>query len=268
MRRIWQGWLWQRCCEGSGSQHKEFGCLKQGMLCAHLLGAGNCSGVGSPHSLGHFLFCKINSSNSEGSGCRCRLGFSDLTKTTKTSFGCKTWSKDWGSIAQILFEGRGWCQSMWLALSLLLHMFSEFGSIYQVCGEHNFEFFFKMYFLPLLGISVWEWHLQCPGSCVCDSGADWGYKLKITVCCRVLCSPEALARWIMSTALTFLWEAENLLGPSQWSIWGVFCSLRLDWWRSLGGAEWPITLMYFFLGGVGSCPIPHRAVAGTSRARV
>lgn len=50
---------------------------------------------------------------------------------------------------------------------------SELGTIYLVCGEHNFElkFFFNC-FLLFLGISVWEWHLQCPGGCVCDSGAD------------------------------------------------------------------------------------------------
>lgn len=76
--RIWQRWPRQRCCEGSGSQHKVFGCLKQGMQ--HLLGAGNHSRVGCPHSLGHFLLYKINSSSWEDSGCRCKLGFSDHLK--------------------------------------------------------------------------------------------------------------------------------------------------------------------------------------------
>lgn len=141
MPRIWQQWLWQRCCEGSGSQHTVFGCLKQGMQrCVPTCWEQETSpGRVVPHFLWHFLLCKINSRNWEDSGCRCRLGFSALLKTTKTFIGYKTWSKDWGSIAQILFEGQGCCQSMWLGLSLLLQMFSEFGSIWQVCGEHNFE---------------------------------------------------------------------------------------------------------------------------------
>lgn len=58
---------------------------------------------------------------------------------------------------------------MWLGLSLLLQEFSGFGSICQVCGEHNFELKNKkrICFLVLLGLFVWEWHLQCHGGSVC-----------------------------------------------------------------------------------------------------
>lgn len=48
----------------------------------------------------------------------------------------------------------------------------------------------------------------------------------------------------------------------------VLLTLRLDWWRSLGCAEWPIIMMCFVLGGAGSHPTTHGAVVGTSEGRV
>lgn len=109
----------------------------------------------------------------------------------------------------------------------------------------NFYFFFY-HFLLLLGISIWEWHLQCPGGCVCDSE---GYKMRLInwkqteainwkLFAVEFCVAQKLSRaesWAQPLPFS---EAENLFGPSQWWSWGVFCSL--DWWRSLGGTEWPI----------------------------
>lgn len=117
-----------RCCEGSGSQHKVFGASSR-----------ECSTCWEQEtSLGWVVHAPCDTSSfakSTAAAERTRAAdggrdFQISLRTAKTSLGYKTWSKDWGSIAQILFEGQGCCQSMWLGLSLLLQVFSEFGSMY------------------------------------------------------------------------------------------------------------------------------------------
>lgn len=166
---------------GSGSQHVVFGCLKWGQwgmardraLFAHLLWPGNHTWVDCPTlpvSISSFARSKlvmlVDSVNWEYLGysiVRCRLGFSNLLKRTKTSFGYITWPKDLGSIPETFFEGQGYWQSTWLRLSLLLQQFPEFGSTYQVCS--NLTSHFKRLRKDFFFLYRWEFLF---GSGICN----------------------------------------------------------------------------------------------------
>lgn len=82
------GRIWQRCCEGSGSQHKVFGCLKQGMQ--HLLGAGNHSRVvvHTPWDISSFV--KSPAAAGRTRAADVSWDFQITLRTAKTSFGYKT----------------------------------------------------------------------------------------------------------------------------------------------------------------------------------
>lgn len=69
-------------------------------------------------------------------------------------------------------------------------------------------------------MSVWEWHLQCPGGCLWFR--SW-LRFLTENSCLLLSSvqPRHFLSWILSRALTFPWGAENLVGPRQWWSSGV-----------------------------------------------